>query len=140
MGGAFTEYEDNDDPDSMIATIDDLYVHDLIINPQGVIKIGTAPDMWLRNSFNAPIDLSVAISNEEVDGDELGDINDAIYYGDVYSDALFAMRQLSDSWVSLARMVIWPEFIEWTQNEEPLGAYFMEEDDLEIKQICGYDA
>ena len=158
--GGYSEYDDDDENNinSKVATIEDLYIHDLIINPQQITKIGVSSDMWLRNSFNAPIDLSFAVRKgrhtEEWEHDPdyyqinrpLPDITDAIYYGDVYTDALVAVRQLSDSWWSLGTMVFWPKFIQWTQGGKPLSTYLEEQDDdddnddtLDIKQICGYD-
>merc|ERR1719242_1769193 len=143
---------------SMSATIDNLNIHDLIVNPQETVKLGVGPDSWLRNSFNAPIDLSQAIKmsfydHDVVDADDSfswpgvypdafydSDIADAVYYGDVYSDAIVAMAQLSSSWWSLARTLVWPEVIEWTQSGEPLASHLDGDHDLnEIKQICGYD-
>ena len=50
--------------------------------------------MWLRNSFNAPIDLSIAINNPLMNDNT--HINDAIYYGDVFTDSLIALRQLPE--------------------------------------------
>ena len=148
---------------SMSATIDNLYIHDLIVDPQETVKLGVGPDSWLRNSFNAPIDLSQAIKmsfydHELEESEEVHswpgvypeafyetDIGDAVYYGDVYSDAIVAMAQLSSSWWSLARTIVWPEVIEWTQSGEPLQTYLDGDHENgnsnlnEIKQICGYD-
>jgi len=159
--GGYSEYDDDDDDEnninSKIATIEDLYIHDLIVNPKQITKIGVSYDMWLRNSFNAPIDLSFAVRKVQHTQEwehnpdyfkhgPLPDIKDAIYYGDVYTDALVAVRQLSDSWWSLGRMVFWPKFIQWTQGGKPLSTYLEQDDDgdddddkLDIKQICGYD-
>merc|ERR1712228_105424 len=121
-----------DDSESAVAVIEDLYIHDLIVNPRQIVKIGTSQDFWLRNSFNAAMDLSID------DSEQPNNISDAIYYGDVYSDALIAVRQLSQSWWSLQRMIIWPEFIKWSQGGKPLSTYF-EDNDVEIKRFCGYD-
>ena len=55
------------------------------------------------------------------------------------------MRQISNSWWSLARTVIWPQIIEWTQTGKKLKEYmninqqYQDDQPLEIKQICGYD-
>jgi len=143
---------------SMSASIENLYIHDLIISPIETVKLGVGPDSWLRNSFNAPIDLSQAIKMSFYDHDVVdtedsfswpgvypdafyeSDIADAVYYGDVYSDAIVAMAQLSSSWWSLARTLVWPEVIEWTQSGESLASHLDGDHDLnEIKQICGYD-
>ena len=152
--GGYSEYDEYDENeiDSRHAIIDKLYIHDLIVNHEQVTKIGVSQDIWLRNSFNSPIDLSCAVRKvkhtEEWMHDEdyyepgpLPHIEDAVYYGDVYTDALIAIRQLSSSCWSLGRTVIWPQIIEWAQNGNTLKEYLNPDDDkpLEIKQICGYD-
>eukprot|EP01084_Bolivina_argentea_P084584 152910_1 len=71
--------------------------------------------------------------------DDSTHINDAIYYGDPYTDSLIAMRSLSKSWWLLARMIIWPQFIDWTMSGKSLKEHFDSDEDI-IKQICGYDA
>ncbi len=94
--------------------IENLYIHDLIINPKQVIKISISNDLWLRNSFNIPIDLNIAINNSNNNNNN---ILNAIYYGDVYTNALIALKQLTNSWWLLGKLIIWDEFIQWSQSD-----------------------